>query len=259
MPTLSAVLIVRNEEAVLPRCLASLAGWVDEIVVVDDHSTDASAELARAAGAKVVQRRLDRFDVQRNFGVAQSTGEWILSIDADEVVTPALAREIREVIAAADAADIYGVPFLHRMFGRWPRHGGWQEPLRRLYRREVRWAGAVHERVAQGWREGVLTSPILHWSHQDIGEFLAKLNRYTDDEARARAAEGARYSGAKLLLSPLRDFWRRYVRLGGYRDGAVGLVLAGLMACYVFVVRAKTWEQLNPADDPAPTDWESPA
>ncbi len=251
MATITAVLIVKNEGAVLERCLRSLT-WVDEIVLVDDASTDDTVAIAERFGARVFHRRLDRFDAQRNFGLEQATSDWILSIDGDEEVTAELAAEIREVIDRPDAADVYGVPFLHRIFGRWIHHGGWPAPLTRLYRRHVRWAGAVHEQVPHGERYGVLRHCIRHYSHRDIAEFLTKLNGYTDREAAARVAEGKSHSTAKMVLSALRDFGRRYVALGGWRDGTVGLVLAVLMAFYVFCVRAKAWEQLQPGEEPAP-------
>lgn len=251
MARLSAVLIVRNEAAVLPRCLASLA-FVDEIVVIDDASTDDTVAIAEAHGARVFHRRLDRFDTQRNFGIAQATGDWILSIDADEQVTAALAAELREVIERPDAIEVYGVPFRHRIFGRWVRHGGWGAPLTRLYRRTARWGGAVHEQVERGERYGTLRHPMLHYSHEDIGVFLRKLDGYTTREAAARVEQGARYSSLQMMLSPLRDFWRRYVLQRGYRDGTAGLILAVLMAIYIFTVRAKAWQLLAPTIEPPP-------
>ncbi|MCC7494617.1 MAG: glycosyltransferase family 2 protein [Fimbriimonadaceae bacterium] len=250
-PTIAAVLIVKNEATVLPRCLASL-GWVDQLVVVDDESSDATREVATAAGAQVYTRRLDRFDTQRNWARAQATCDWILSIDADEVVPAELAAEIQEVIARPDAADVYGIPFVHQMLGRWIWRGGWGDPLTRLFRRHVEWSGAVHEQVRHAASFGTLRYAMLHYSHRNVAEFLRKLDRYTDQEAAARAAEGRAPAGWKMLLSPLRDFLRRYVVLGAWRDGTAGLVLAVLMACYIFVARAKAWELQCPADDPPP-------
>lgn len=239
MATIAAVLIVRNEAAALPRCLAAL-DWVDEIVVVDDDSTDDTVAIAEAAGARVFRRRLDRFDVQRNYAIEQTTCEWILSIDADEVVTPALAREIRAAIGAPDAPDVYGIPFRHRMFGHWFKAGGWTAPLNRLFRRERRWGGAVHERVAaEPGAYRVLRAPLLHYSHRTIAEFVAKLDRYTDHEAAERVVAGAPASTVKLLLSPTRDFVTRYLLQMGFLDGIAGLVMAELMWAYVFMARAK--------------------
>lgn len=251
MATLAAVLIVRNEADVLPRCLSHL-GFVDEIVVVDDESTDATVAIAEQAGARVFRRKLDRFDTQRNFAMDQAGCDWILSIDADEVVTEALAREIRVTIERPDAADVYGIPFCHKLLGRWIRHGGWDAPLTRLCRRHVRWEGAVHEQIASEYRRGALTHAVLHYSHRSVSEFIAKLNRYTDDEAGARVAAGRAPSRLKLLLSPVRDFARRYLVQKGWRDGMAGLVMAGLMAFYVFTSRAKAWELSEPADEPEP-------
>jgi (heptosyl)LPS beta-1,4-glucosyltransferase len=257
MPTIAAVLIVKNEADVVARCLRSLA-WVDELVVVDDESTDETVAIAESFGARVFKRRLDRFDTQHNFATDQSTCEWVLSIDADEEVPASLADEIRTTIVRPDARDVYGIPFLQQIFGRWVLHGSWADPLYRLYRRRVRWHGAVHERVGDGEPRGLLTQPMLHYSHRTVGDFLAKLNRYTDFEAQARLAEGQRFSALKTLLSPLRDFWRRYVVQRGWRDGAVGLVLAGLMAVYVFVVRIKVWELSRTADDRPPLEHFAP-
>ena len=251
MPTIAAVLIVKNEAAMLPQCLAHL-GWVDELVVVDDESTDETVAIAEQHGAKVFSRKLDRFDTQRNYAMDQATCDWILSIDADEVVPDALADEIREVLERPDAADVYGIPFQHKISGRWVSHGGWGAPLTRLFKQHVRWTGAVHEQIGREWSYGVLRHSVLHYSHRNIGEFLSKLGRYTDDEAQARVAEGNVPTRTKLLLSPLRDFYRRYLVEKGYRDGTLGLILAVLMAFYVFVARAKAWELANPADESEP-------
>jgi len=255
MATISAVILVKNEAGVLSRCLDSL-GFVDEIVVVDDGSTDDTVAIAEARGAKVFRRQLDRFDSQRNYGIQQATSDWILTIDADEVVTAALAAEIRETIERPDACEVYGVPFRHRIFGRWIGYGGWREPLTRLYQRTAEWGGAVHEQVVRGDSYGVLQHDILHYSHEDVGVFFRKLDGYTNREAQARVDAGAKHSSMAMMLSPVRDFWRRYVLLKGYKDGTAGLVLATLMAIYVWAVRAKAWERLNPADEPPP---ESPA
>lgn len=251
MATIAAVLIVKNEAAVLERCLRSL-GWVDEIVVVDDQSTDQTVAIAERYQARVFHRALDRFDVQRNYAIEQATAEWILSVDADEEIPDELAAEIRETIARPDAADVYGIPFWHRICGRWVRHGGWSMPLTRLYRRHVRWAGAVHEQVDKSTSYAVLRYPVLHWSHESIAAFLTKLNGYTDREAAARVAEARSTSPLKILLTTDRDFLRRYVFQSGWRDGGFGLILAMLMAFYVFVARAKAWELANPADEPRP-------
>lgn len=242
MARIAAVLMVKNEAERLPRALASVA-WCDEIVVVDDESTDDTAAVAAAHGATVVPRKLDRYDDQRNAGAAAATADWILALDADEEVTPELADEIQALIDRPDALDVYGIPFRQCLFGAWPRYGGWADPLTRLHRREVRWQGAVHEQLPKPpGRYGVLRGHIVHHSHETLAGFLDKLNRYTDAEAAARHAAGQPVSVAKMILSPLRDFWRRYVLQQGFRDGVVGLILALLMAFTIFVVRAKAWE-----------------
>ena len=248
MATISAVLLAKNEAAVLARCLRSLA-WVDEIVLVDDESSDDTVAIAEEYGAQVFHRKLDRYDVQRNSAAQQSTCDWVLSIDPDEEVTSELAAEIRAVIEQPNALDVYGIPFRHRIFGRWIEHGGWPAPLTRLYRRDQQWQGAVHEQVVKGARYGVLKGSMKHYSHRTVSEFLQKLDRYTEREATARAEAGGKHSDLKMLLSPLRDFFHRYLLEGGWRDGTAGLILAVLMAFYVFNVRAKAWAMLHPGEE----------
>jgi len=238
---LSVVLLVRNEEQNVRRALESVK-WADEIVVVDDYSTDRTVDICREYTDRIFQRRLDDFDRQRNFGLAQATGEWILSLDADEEVTPELAAEIQAVIATNPPQDVFAIPFRDLIFGRWQQGGGWSRPNRRLYRRHCRWTESVHERVQAMPAEGQLQHCIRHYSHRSISGFLQKMDRYTTQEAQACYARGKRTSPLRLLLSPLRDFFIRYWRWGGYRDGMHGLVLAVLMAFYVFLVRAKVWE-----------------
>jgi len=238
---LSVVILARNEERNLSRCLSSVR-WADEVVVVDDFSTDGTVEIAHQFGARVVQRRLDRYDAQRNFGTEQSRGEWVLHLDADEEVSPELAQEIRTLLASDPPCDLYAIPFRDRIFGRWVRYGGWSCPNPRLHRRTLRWEGEVHERVSHEGPVGQLRSPILHHSHETLFEFVEKMNRYTEMEARQRLKEGKGFSLLRLILSPLRDFGRRYLVEQGFRDGIVGLLLAVLMAFTIFLTRAKVWE-----------------
>lgn len=242
MATVAAVILAKNEAARLPRCLASVA-WCDRIVVVDDESTDGTAALAEAAGAVVLRRALDHYDAQRNAGADAAGCDWVLAVDADEEVTPELAAEVREAIARPDAMDVYAVPFRHCIFGEWPRHGHCNDPRTRLHRASVRWQGSVHEQLPRvKGRFDTLRGEMIHHSHETVFAFIEKLNRYTEREAAERAASCRQPSVAKMLLAPVRDFWRRYVVKQGFRDGHVGLILCLLMAFYVFTVRAKAWE-----------------
>ncbi|HWP34185.1 MAG TPA: glycosyltransferase family 2 protein, partial [Thermodesulfobacteriota bacterium] len=243
-PTVSAVLITRNEAARIGRCLASLR-WADEIVVVDAESDDGTAELAAAAGARVVTRPWPGdFADQRNFADQQARGDWCFSVDPDEEVTPALVEEVRRLVA--DPGPYVGFSFRRRerIFGRWIEGGGWgtQRKLR-LYRRGAgRWVGVVHERMVLDGPVGLAREPLLHDSYPTVAAFVEKYNRYTTMEAEAAFRGGRRFSWWALFLTPLERAFGRYVLHGGFRDGAHGLVLA-LLIGLGYVLRAlKLWE-----------------
>lgn len=239
---ISAVLIVRDEAYRLANCLESLR-WTDEIVVVvDAATTDETAEIARGFTERVFERAFDDFSSMRTFGDDQATGDWILSVDADEIVTPALATEVRAVVAGQQAA--FRIPHLDYMFGRWIRHGGWYPQYHlRLYRRgKARWGNAVHERVAVDGGIGTLREPLLHFSHGRVSDFVAKLSRYTSVEAESAWAAGRRTNPLRLLVEPPLYAGYKYFWQQGWRDGMHGLALALLMGAYRLVVHLKLWD-----------------
>jgi len=243
-PSLSVVLLTKNSQDTVERALRSVV-WADEIVVVDDESTDGTLDICRRYTDRIFIRKLESFAAQRNFGREQARGEWLLSLDPDEEVSPELREEIERVIHSATPYVAFYVPFRQRIFGKWIRYGGWTMwDAKRLFRRDAGvWVNKVHEVVRVEGPVGRLQHPILHYSHESIGEFIAKLNWYTDWEAEERFRAGDRPGWLRLLLVPVRDFWRRYIVQQGFRDGVHGLVLALLMAFYVFTVRAKVWER----------------
>ncbi|MGQ9501276.1 MAG: glycosyltransferase family 2 protein [Anaerolineae bacterium] len=245
MASLSVVILTFNEEANIEACLESVK-WADEIIIVDSGSTDATCELARRYTDKVVFHPWSGFAEQRNYGRSLASGEWILDLDADERITPALRAEIQELLQANSEclADGYRIYIQDWMFGKFVNYGSWphQDPIRLSRAGTVRWQGTVHERavVATG-RVDRLRNPILHYSHITITAFLNKMNRYTDQEAAEMFEQDKRANLLLALLGAIRAFGGQYVRLQGFRDGGHGLVLAVLMAIYYFVLRAKLW------------------
>lgn len=242
MKRLSAVLIARDEAHRIAGCLAALA-WVDEIVVVvDAATTDDTEAIARRFTANVHSRAFDDFSGMRAFADERAAGEWILSVDCDEIVTPELAAEIRASLDSPHSA--FRVPHLDYMFGRWIRHGGWYPQYHlRLYRRaRARWTSAVHERVAVEGTIGTLREPLLHFSHGRVTDFAAKMGRYTTVEAEAAFAAGRRTNALKLLLEPPLYFAYKYLWQQGWRDGFHGLALGLLMGCYRLLVHVKLWD-----------------
>ncbi len=237
---LSAVLITRDAAAQLPDCFASL-GFCAEILVVDSGSEDGTAALARAAGARVIETHWRGFGPQKQFAVEQAAHDWVLCIDADERVSPALAASIRTVLPAP-TFSAYRFARCNRFMGRYLRHGeGYPDWSLRLFdRRTARWSDdAVHERVIAAGPVGTLVGDLLHDSAESLERYLDKQNRYSTLAAETALARGKRSSAAKLLLSPLVRFLRFYLVRGGFRDGLPGLVHI-LVGCYAsFAKHAK--------------------
>ncbi len=241
---LSAVLITRNEEANLPACLGSLAGLADEIVVLDSGSTDGTVAIAEAAGARVAQHRFDGYGAAKQRALEMATGAWVLSIDADERVTAALADEIRATLASEPATNGYLIRRDVFFVGHRLRFGGMgNDWVLRLFRR----AGArfstsrVHEHVDVTGRPARLHGTLEHRAYRTLAEHVAKMNRYTDIQAELKREGGIRYRNWMFLRLPWEVFARCVLRLG-ILDGTAGIVFATMSAYSSWLKYAKTWE-----------------
>lgn len=231
-PRLSGLVVARNEEARLPGCLAALA-FADEIVVVLDRTTDRSAEIARAAGARVLEGAWELEGGRRNAGLAACTGDWILEVDADERVEPALAEEVREVIATSPhgrhlvRVDNYvgerlvlhgwAASFGTTSTARLSRRGAkrWRE---QLVHPGIDWTGTEGPRLARG--------ALAHYVDRDISDMLKRLDRYSSARARDLLAQGNIGSLAANVRRFFTRAWKSYVSRKGYREGAWGVLLA---------------------------------
>ena len=244
MTRVSVTIIAWNEEERLRACLESV-GWADEIVVVDAESTDKTVALAREFSDKVWVRPWPGFAAQKNFALDQAAGTWILSMDADERVTPELGERIKAIVKDDGPADGYLIPRRNVFWGAWVRHGGlYPDYQLRLFRRG---AGrfvedAVHESVTvTGWVEP-LAEPLLHQSYRDLEDFVRRSNRYSTLAASDLLRRGRSVGVADLIMKPLGRFLSMYIIRRGFLDGWRGLVLAILYAEYVFLRMAKIWE-----------------
>ena len=248
---LTAAVIARDEAAFLAGCLESVA-WVPvRLVLVDARSRDATASIAARYTPHVYQEPFRSFPQFRNRALALATTRWVLFVDADERVPPALAQEIREALERAEPDDVAGfwIPRRNRICGRWMRGAGWwpDYQLRLLRRDAARFDpdGLVHEvpRLAGPTRR--LRRPLLHYNYDTLAEFVAKQRRYATLEAYARWRQGAPAPRLRGLIGqPVREFWRRYVTLGGHRDGALGLLLAAYLG-YAAWQRTRLLARLN--------------
>lgn len=241
---LSVTIIAKNEAMVIGPCLASVEGLADEIVVLDSGSTDGTPQVCRQYGARVVDTDWPGFGVQKQRAVAAAAHDWVLCLDADERVTPALAASIRAALAdPAHAA--YRFARSNRFLGRYLRHGeGYPDWSLRLFdRRQARWSDdAVHEKVVCEGPVGTLAGDLLHDTAETLESYLGKQNRYTSIAAAAALARGKRVSAARLLLSPLLRFVKFYVVRRGFLDGLPGFVHIAIGCFNSFLKYAKIRE-----------------
>ncbi|MGV8940534.1 MAG: glycosyltransferase family 2 protein [Lysobacter sp.] len=234
---ISACIITFNEADRIGDCLASLA-FCDEIVVVDSFSTDATAAIARAMGAKVVQRPFEGFRSQKQFAVEQASHDWVLCLDADERVSEGLRASIQAAREHGfSAAAGYRFARLDCYFGRFLRHGNaYPDRVLRLFdRRRGGWRGTreIHEAASVDGSVQTLDGDLIHYPYRSLDQQLSKTQRYARMMAEHDFARGKRASLAKLVLSPVWRFWRGYLLRGGFRDGWHGLVYAYVRANYV--------------------------
>lgn len=243
---LAVVLITLNEGRDLARCLKSVKELASEIIVVDSGSTDETIQIAKRFGAKVYFRKFDNYSNQKNFAVSQAKSEWILSLDADEEISPELVKEIREAIQS-DEFDAYTIPRENIIFGKVIKHTRWQSELDRhiwLWKRgKGRWVGDVHEEVVVEGKVGRLKNPKIHYQYETIKEFLDMMNRYSELEANQRLKDGVVFSYLQLFIQPLYNFMVRYFYRLGFLDGWRGFVLSYLMAMYHLELWVKIWEK----------------
>jgi glycosyltransferase involved in cell wall biosynthesis len=229
MPTLSVILITKNEEANIIECLSSVS-FADEIIVLDSGSTDSTIELCRSFTRKIFRNDdWQGFGVQKNRVLDQAQGEWILSIDADERVTPALRAEIQQVIQHPGYVA-YRIPRRSHYCGRWIQHSGWQpDYVTRLFRRDSAHFSSdlVHEQVqVLSGKIGTLQNPLLHYSFTSLEEVLDKINYYSSASAQMLKNERQPSSLKKAIFHGLWTFFRTYFLKRGFLDGREGFMLA---------------------------------
>jgi glycosyltransferase involved in cell wall biosynthesis len=259
----SVTIITKNEAAQIAGAIESVA-WADEVVVVDAESTDDTIAIAARYPVRVVQRPWPGYVGQKNFAASIAANDWILSLDADERVPPALANEIRARLDTPDHAA-YRIPRVTWHLGRWLRSTDWypDHQLRLYDRRAAEWTGRyVHEAVTVRGSVGQLQNELQHFAFDGIADHLETIDRYTTLAARQMREEGRRSGVLQIAGHPPLAFLRNYLLRGGARDGLVGLIVSAMNSYYVFLKFAKLWE-LQRSEAPsrsaaAPTDTKQP-
>jgi len=239
---LSVILITKNEAAHIGDCIDSILPLAAQIVVVDSGSTDETVDIARARGATVVVTPdWPGFGPQKNRALDLATQPWVLSLDADERVTPDLAREIRRVVDAGEGTptlDAYKMARLSNFCGRWIKHGGWwPDHVVRLFRRgSARFNDAiVHERIETRGKVGMLHGHLLHYSYPDMDHFMRKMVHYASDAAAMMHARGKRASIWSAMGHATWTFLRIYLFRRGFLDGREGFIIAATSAMGSFL------------------------
>ena len=244
VPAISVTIITFNEAACLPAAMDSVS-WADEIVVVDSGSTDGTVDLARKAASRVEVREWPGYAAQKNYAASLARHDWVLSLDADERVTPELAASLRAWRETEPATAACRVTRVSWYLGRWLRSTDWYPDTQvRLYDRRVgTWqTRRVHESVQVRGDVGALHGELQHFPYESVSDHLQRIDRYTSLAALDLRERGHRAGGADLLLHPPASFLRNYLLRGGIRDGRAGLAVSLLNATYVLLKYVKLLE-----------------
>lgn len=241
---LSVVIIAKNEERNIEECLKSVQ-WAPEIVCMDDESADRTAEIARRYGAKVFQRKMDIEGKHRNVAASHASHPWVLSIDADERVTPELKEEIQKVLSSETPYWGFTIPRRNYIGDYWVRHCGWYPSgqLKLFLKDKFQWEEVdVHPRALMNGPCGQLKTDIIHYSYRDFSDFLKKMDNHTTREAKKWVETGRKMTLGKALWRTVDRFFRTYVGKKGHKDGVIGLVVAVFAGFYQILSYAKYWE-----------------
>lgn len=245
---ISVVINTWNEEKNLPRALASIKSFADEIVVVDMESTDATGDIAKKAGAKVYSHEQTGYvEPARNFAISKATGDWILILDADEELPPRLAKKLKDFVAKP-TADFYRLPRRNIIFGQWIRHARWWPDYNiRFFKKDsVFWSEIIHSvPETHGKGEDLPAQEafaIIHHHYETISQYLERCDRYSTIQARGKLKDGYEFSWRDLIRKPVGEFLSRFFVGEAYKDGVHGLSLSLLQAYTELVVYLKVWE-----------------
>lgn len=245
---LSVVIITKNEEQKIAVCLKSVK-WADEIIIIDDCSSDRTASICKSFGATVIENAsYGNFDNQRNLGIERASGDWVLQMDADEIVTGELAREIKKAIANPGRFAAFKFKRRNYFLGHFMKYGGWYGYSTKLFKKtNARFIGkSVHETLSLDGETGAIAEDIEHFPFTSIYQFIDRQNFYTTVEARAiLEKEGpldmkiVRYN---LTIKPFKLFWKIYVKKSGFREGMYGFIFSAMYSFVHFMKWAKYWE-----------------
>lgn len=245
---LSVIIIAKNEQLRIKECLESVYKWADEIVIVDDDSTDDTVKIARSYTDKIFTRRMDLEGKQRNFGVSKAKNDWVMMLDCDERPTPELKKEIETVLSNKNNEIVaFWVPQICYLGTHILKYGGWSSPHIRLYRKDsLIWSEAPYDVVHPGvkyikneGKGGNLKGALIHYNFANIEDFIKKVNRQSTLEAVKWHLDGRKVTLGKTIWRTVDRFFRRFIGKKGYKDGYYGFVGAVLSGFYQWAAYSK--------------------
>ncbi len=248
METVSVVILTKNEEKDIRNCLESVK-WADEIVVIDDCSSDATVEICRQYTDKIFQKKMVNFSEQREFGLKHASCPWVFSLDADQTVPSGLRLEIQAVLKQCAGFDGFRIYKTTSYLGKWIRHCGWRAKVLILFRRDkVRYDGkSVHEDVIVQGKVGDLKNEVLHKNYETLSEHFKRMDLYTSYDAEDLWKKGVRLNyfnyPVYFIIKPVYIFFRKYILYGGFLEGVRGFFISVVTAFVVFMNYAKLWDK----------------
>ena len=248
LPKLSVTIITFNEENNIRDCLENIK-WADEIIVVDSFSTDKTVEICRQYTDKIIQRKWPGHVDQKQFALKQATGDWILSLDADERLSKGATLEIQNALGnKKETVDGYIFPRKAFYLGQWINHGGWypDRKLRLVRKGTAYWSGTdPHDKLISKGSTKYLKNDILHYVYRDISHQLETVDNFSRIVANIWYKEGKKFSLFSILIRPPASFFRTYFWKRGFLDGTPGFIISVITSYYVFLKYAKLWELLR--------------
>lgn len=249
MSKISVVINTLNEASTLQRVIESVK-WADEVLVCDMHSEDGTVEVAKKLGAKVVfHKRLNYVEPARNFAISKASGDWILILDPDEEIPSILAKRLKEMVEKPITTSFIEIPRKNIIFGKWMRASQWWPDynIRFFMKGTVKWTDEIHRPPRVEGKGLKLPEEeemaIIHYHYTSVAQFIERLNRYTNVEAKELIKYGYKFKWNDLLKKPLGEFLSRFFANKGYEDGLHGLALSLLQAFSFLVVYLKVWEK----------------
>lgn len=238
MIELSVVILTKNEERNIKDCLESVVGWADEILIIDDNSIDNTVAIARKYTDRIIVRKMDIEGRHRNFVYSQAKNLWVLSLDADERVTPELKNEIKDALKVDTKYNGFTIPRRNFIGNYWVKYAGWYpSPQLKLFKKDkFRYEEVdVHPRAFMDDPCGHLKSDIIHYSYKNIEDFLNKLNNQTTREAQKWHAQNKPMHLGRFLWRTYDRFMRTYFTRKGYKDGFIGFSVSFFAGFYQFL------------------------